>query len=91
VVIDLRDKPPEGQKDKLAKMGIEWINIPVVWTNPRKEDIALFSAAMAQYESKDVLVQCQANYHASATTYLYRVHVGVCRIWLFWSKIHEIE
>jgi hypothetical protein len=91
VVIYLRDTPPEGQEDKLAKMGTEWINIPVVWINPRKEDFALFSAAMAQYESKNVLVQCQANYHASATTYLYRVHLGVCRIWLFWSKIHEIE
>ena len=73
VVIDLRDKPPKGQKKKLAAAGIEWINVPVVWTSPQPEDFERFSAAMTAYEDKKVLVQCQANYRASAFTYLYRV------------------
>lgn len=75
VVIDLRDKPPTGQKEKLAKMGIEWINVPVVWSAPRNEDFERFSAAMTGHEAENVLVQCQANYRASAMTYLYRVKV----------------
>ena len=75
VVIDLRDKPPAGQKEKLAEMGIEWINIPVVWTNPQSRDFERFSAAMTEHKSEKVLVQCQANYRASAMTYLYRVKV----------------
>jgi len=75
VVIDLRDNPPAGQKEKLAQLGIEWINVPVVWKNPRNQDFEKFSGAMSKYEKEKVLVQCQANYRASAMTYLYRVKV----------------
>jgi len=75
VVIDLRDKPPSGQKEKLAKLGIEWINIPVVWKAPKQRDFDRFSRAMSKHQDDNVLVQCQANYRASAMTYLYRVVV----------------
>ena len=73
VVIDLRDRPPEGQEARLAEHGIRWINVPVVWASPRIEDYERFSRAMADNEGASVLVQCQANYRASAMTYLYRV------------------
>lgn len=75
IVIDLRDKPPSGQKEKLAELGIDWINIPVVWKDPKRRDFDDFSAAMSMNKGKNVLVQCQANYRASAMTYLYRVQV----------------
>ena len=75
VVIDLRDEPPEGQEQRLAKLGVRWINVPVVWSDPRPEDFARFSEVMAENEGYSVLVQCQANYRASAMTYLYRVLV----------------
>ena len=75
-VIDLRDEPPEGQEARLAKLGIEWINVPVVWKDPRPEDFERFVEAMSEHESDYVLVQCQANYRASAMTYLYRVLVA---------------
>lgn len=73
VVIDLRDKPPKGQKERLAEFGIDWINVPVVWKDPQAIDFDRFSAAMSANSDKNVLVQCQANYRASAFTYLYRV------------------
>ena len=75
VVIDLRDKPPPNQKQRLADIGIEYINIPVVWTSPERVDFELFSDAMSKHRGDNVLVQCQANYRASAMTYLYRVRV----------------
>ena len=75
VVIDLRDEPPEGQQQRLAEAGIEWINVPVVWASPREEDFEKFKAAMDANREGSVLVQCQANYRASAMTYLYRVLV----------------
>ena len=75
VVIDLRDKPPAGQKEKLAAEGIEWINVPVVWKDPKPEDFERFVEVMSQHDEAYVLVQCQANYRASAMTYLYRVLV----------------
>ncbi len=75
VVIDLRDEPPAGQKEKLAELGIEWINVPVVWKSPKRADFERFSEAMSNHRDDKVLVQCQANYRASAMTYLYRVVV----------------
>lgn len=75
VIIDLRDKPPPGQSQKLADLGIEYINIPVVWTSPERVDFELFSDAMSKHGGDNVLVQCQANYRASAMTFLYRVLV----------------
>jgi len=75
VVVDLRDKPPEGQKEKLAQLGIEWINVPVVWKDPKQADFERFTKVMNQHQDDYVLVQCQANYRASAMTYLYRVLV----------------
>lgn len=75
VVIDLRDKPPPDQKRQLASLGIEYINIPVVWTSPERVDFELFRDAMSEHRGDNVLVQCQANYRASAMTYLYRVLV----------------
>jgi len=75
VVIDLRDDPPAGQKEKLAAQGVEWINIPVKWKDPQRVDFDHFSAAMGEHKDQKVVVQCQANYRASAMTYLYRVQV----------------
>ena len=75
VVIDLRDKPPADEQEQFAAHGIQWINIPVVWNDPEPEDFARFSEAMRAHEDEHVLVQCAANYRASAFTYLYRVVV----------------
>lgn len=75
VVIDLRDNPPKGQKKKLAEQGIKWINVPVEWDDPETEDFKQFSKAMKAHQDDHVLVQCGANYRASAMTYLYRVVV----------------
>ena len=75
VVIDLRDKSPSGEKERFAKQGIEWINIPVEWSDPRAADFDRFSASMREHQQDHVLVQCAANYRASAMTYLYRVVV----------------
>jgi len=76
LVIDLRDEPPEGQEDRLAAAGIRWVNVPVVWADPQARDFAAFSELMAANEDTSILVQCQANYRASAMTYLYRVTEG---------------
>jgi len=75
VVIDLRDEPPSGEKERFAKQGIEWINIPVEWSDPRAADFDRFSTSMREHQQDHVLVQCAANYRASAMTYLYRVVV----------------
>lgn len=75
VVIDLRDDSPSGEGKRFADQGIEWINIPVEWRNPKAADFDRFSEAMREHQDDHVLVQCAANYRASAMTYLYRVVV----------------
>jgi len=75
VAIDLRDDPPSGEKERYAEQGIEWINIPVEWRDPKEDDFARFSEVMREHQDDHVLVQCQANYRASGMTYLYRVVV----------------
>ena len=56
VVIDLRDDPPSGQKEKLAREGIEWISIPVVWRDPKTADFERFSEAMREHQDDHVLM-----------------------------------
>ena len=73
LVIDLRDQPPADEQQRLKAAGIRWINVPVVWASPEKGDFEKFSQLMAENASESILVQCQANYRASAMTYLYRV------------------
>lgn len=76
VVIDLRDGPPADEKKQYAEYGIEWINVPVVWKDPRSADFTRFRQIMQAHEDEHVFVQCAANYRASAFTYLYRVVVS---------------
>ncbi|MEE4172639.1 MAG: hypothetical protein V2I57_00125, partial [Xanthomonadales bacterium] len=45
------------------------------WNDPKPGDFEAFKAAMADHPDARVLVQCQANYRASAFAYLYRVAV----------------
>lgn len=75
VVIDLRDEPPSGEKGRFAEQGIEWINIPVEWSDPQVGDFDHFREIMREHQQDHVLVQCAGNYRASAMTYLYRVVV----------------
>jgi protein tyrosine phosphatase (PTP) superfamily phosphohydrolase (DUF442 family) len=73
LVIDLRDEPPKDAQRQLEAAGIRWINVPVVWAEPKRNDFEDFSRLMAANEGESIFVQCQANYRASAMTYLYRV------------------
>ncbi len=73
VVVDLREEPPSGQREKLAALGLTWVHVPVSWENPQPAHFEAFRAAMAEHRDSRVLVQCAANYRASAMTYLYRV------------------
>ncbi len=76
VIIDLRDEPPEGHRERLEAQGLTYVNIPVFWRSPEVSDFESFREAMAEHTDKHVVVQCQANYRASAFTYMYRVLDG---------------
>ena len=73
LIVDLRDSPPEDHGQKVEAAGIQYVNVPVAWRAPKVSDFEKFRDAMNANPDAHVLVQCQANYRASAFTYLYRV------------------
>jgi protein tyrosine phosphatase (PTP) superfamily phosphohydrolase (DUF442 family) len=63
----------EGE-DRIAKeLGIEYVNIPVNWGSPTASDFGLFASVMQGNPERKTLVHCQANFRASAFSFLYRV------------------
>ena len=73
LVVDLRDNPPDDHGKKVEATGMQYVNVPVAWRSPKVSDFDKFATAMNANPDAHVLVQCQANYRASAFTYLYRV------------------
>jgi protein tyrosine phosphatase (PTP) superfamily phosphohydrolase (DUF442 family) len=79
VVINLL--PPDhpeglnGEGELVTSLGMDYINIPVVWTNPTAENLQDFFQAMQSIRGRKVFVHCMMNYRASAFTFLYRVLV----------------
>ena len=73
LIIDLRDSPPDDHRQEVEAIGMQYVNVPVAWRSPEVADFEKFRDAMIANPDAHVLVQCQANYRASAFTYLYRV------------------
>ncbi len=70
--------PPEqrllpDEADIVRGLGMEYVNVPVVWTAPTREDLGRFFAEMDARAERLVFVHCAANMRVSAFVYLYRV------------------
>ena len=69
---DLPNALPE--EEKLVKsLGMTYINIPVLWNKPTRENLNEFLDAMDAHSEEKVLVHCEANYRATAFPALYRI------------------
>jgi protein tyrosine phosphatase (PTP) superfamily phosphohydrolase (DUF442 family) len=66
-----RDLPNEA--DLVARHGMDYIHIPVVFDNPTEADLARFFEAMDENRDKKCFVHCIANMRVSAFVFLYRV------------------
>lgn len=53
-------------------LGMQYLHIPVVWENPRIEDVKHFFSVMEANADKTIFVHCAANMRVSAFLYLYR-------------------
>ena len=61
-------------EDRVVKeLGMEYVHIPVEWSNPTKSDFYMFAGAMQGDADKKTLLHCQVNFRASAFSFLYRV------------------
>ena len=57
-------------------LGLNYLHIPVVWTDPRPEDLRYFVAAMAERRQAHVLVHCAKNFRVSVFVALSMLHTG---------------
>lgn len=54
-------------------LGMQYINIPVIWTTPTKDGLDRFMAIMDENKDRKIFVHCQANFRATAFVALYRI------------------
>lgn len=62
----------EDEAKSVTALGMDYINIPVIWQDPTMENLHAFFDTMEANESKKIFVHCIANYRVSAFTMLYR-------------------
>ena len=55
----------------VAALGMQYLNIPVEWGNPKETDFDKFTEAMDQLREKKVLIHCAANFRVTAFYSLY--------------------
>ncbi len=75
----------------LERQGVAYVNIPIPFNQPTEAHFDSFTAALAQFVDRKILVHCQVNMRASSMVFLHRVIVGresaelayeaVARVW----------
>lgn len=66
-----RDLANEGELVK--SLGMEYVNIPVEWESPTRQNLGSFMNVMDAHKQDKVFVHCRANYRATGFITLYRV------------------
>ena len=62
-----------GETELVTSLGMQYINIPVIWNTPTKDGLDRFMDIMDENQDKKILVHCQANFRATAFVALYRI------------------
>ncbi|HLP88612.1 MAG TPA: protein tyrosine phosphatase family protein [Nostocaceae cyanobacterium] len=91
------------EKQIVESLGMEYINIPVMWENPTLADLQKFFQVMEANQDKNIFVHCAANMRVSAFMYLYRclkegmneeeAKIDLEKIWLpnqVWQKFIDV-
>jgi protein tyrosine phosphatase (PTP) superfamily phosphohydrolase (DUF442 family) len=77
VVINLAlHENPDALKDEtkiVQSLGMKYINIPVIWNSPTRENLDQFLDTMDAHAGANVLVHCQANFRATGFVTLHRI------------------
>jgi protein tyrosine phosphatase (PTP) superfamily phosphohydrolase (DUF442 family) len=62
-----------GETELVTSLGMQYVNIPVIWNTPTKDGLDRFMDVMDENPGKKILVHCQANFRATAFVALYRI------------------
>lgn len=71
----------------VTKLGMEYIHIPVIWQNPRSDNLDEFFDVMEKYKNKKLFVHCAANMRVSSFIALYRV---IKEGWSYSDAINDV-
>lgn len=63
------------EADRVARLGIAYLQIPVIWEDPKPEQFHQFAAMLEAFRGRKVWVHCAKNMRASAFIHLYRRRV----------------
>lgn len=80
VIIDLTtddfiDNTVENECEIVTGLGLKYIHIPVVFSNPQRDDFETFVQTMQQVSEEKVWIHCLVNARASSFIYKYRTTV----------------
>lgn len=68
------DRNALANEDRIVRdLGMDYVQIPVVWDAPARADYESFAAVMSREPDSKTLLHCQVNMRASAFAMLYRV------------------
>ena len=62
-----------NEGEVVNNLGMEYINIPVIWRAPERDALVRFMDTMDAHAGRKIHVHCEANYRASAFIMMYRV------------------
>lgn len=62
-----------NEAELVREQGMEYVHIPVVWEDPKDDDLDRFFKVMDLYRRRKVFVHCVLNWRVSSFVYLYRV------------------
>ena len=57
----------------VKSLGMDYVNIPVDWNSPTRDNLTKFMDLMDNIDDKKILVHCQANFRASSFVTMYRI------------------
>jgi protein tyrosine phosphatase (PTP) superfamily phosphohydrolase (DUF442 family) len=63
----------QNEQEIVRALGIDYIHIPVIWTDPTRSDLDQFMDALDLNRDRKVFAHCVVNYRVSAFLFLYRV------------------
>ena len=61
-----------GEAELVTRQGLAYVQIPVVWDQPKPEHYAQFVGVLDAFRGRKVWVHCAKNMRVSAFIYLYR-------------------
>jgi protein tyrosine phosphatase (PTP) superfamily phosphohydrolase (DUF442 family) len=67
------DREATNEPALVEQLGMEYVNIPVLWHNPTVANLRDFFRIMDSRTERRVFVHCQVNMRVSAFMYLYRI------------------